>query len=67
MIGVTGLSWAVFTAVSYIEVRKKIDEAVDAGQDPYELKVEKRPGQPVKTQRKKPTQKGKSKKERKKR
>ena len=46
---------------------RKIDEAVDAGQDPYELKVEKRPVQPVKTQRKKPTQKGKSKKERKKR
>ncbi|KAL3142332.1 hypothetical protein ABBQ38_002672 [Trebouxia sp. C0009 RCD-2024] len=36
-IGVVGLAWATFTGVSYFEVRKKIDEAVEAGKDPYEL------------------------------
>lgn len=36
-IGVVGLAWATFTGVSYFEVRKKIDEAVEAGEDPYEL------------------------------
>lgn len=61
-IGFVGLAWATFTGVSYIEVRKKIDEAVEAGQDPYELKVDKR-----QVRRAKPAKKAKSKKERSKR
>ncbi|DBB10910.1 hypothetical protein WJX82_010240 [Trebouxia sp. C0006] len=59
LIGVVGLAWATFTGVSYFKVRKKIDEAVDAGEDPYELKVDRK-----KVRRAKPIKKAKSKKER---
>lgn len=62
LIGVVGLAWATFTGVSYIEVRKKIDEAVEAGQDPYELKTDRK-----QVRRAKPVKKAKSKKERSKR
>lgn len=35
------LAWGTFTAVSYMEVKKKIDEAAASGDDVYMLKVEK--------------------------
>jgi hypothetical protein len=38
--GIAGLTFASFTAVSYLEVKKRIDEQISAGEDPYELRVE---------------------------
>ncbi|EFN56359.1 expressed protein [Chlorella variabilis] len=40
--GIAGLTFASFTAVSYLEVKKRIDEQTAAGEDPYELQVERR-------------------------
>lgn len=48
--GIAGLTFATFVGVSYLEVRDKINQQIIAGEDPYELKVEKK-------QRKKPAQK----------
>lgn len=35
------LAWGTFTAVSYMEVKKKIDEQAASGDDVYMLKVDK--------------------------
>eukprot|EP00891_Asterochloris_glomerata_P009895 jgi/Astpho2/9895/Aster-x1617 len=58
--GIAGLTWATFTAVSYFEVKKKIDEQIAQGSEPYELKIEQK-------QRQQPAGKkqGKKKKQRK--
>lgn len=56
------MSWATFTAVSYLEVKRKIDEAVDSGETPYELKTEQKA-----VRRPKPVKKALSKKQRSKR
>jgi len=58
-IGAVGLSWATFTGVSYLEVKRKIDEAVDLGDQPYELKTEQKA-----VRRPKPVKKALSKKDR---
>ncbi|KAI3426238.1 hypothetical protein D9Q98_008614 [Chlorella vulgaris] len=46
--GIAGLTFASFTAVSYFEVKRKIDEQIARGEDPYELRVEKRAQPPRK-------------------
>jgi hypothetical protein len=43
--GIAGLSFASFVGISYLEVRRKIEEQLQAGEDPYELKVDKKPQQ----------------------
>ncbi|KAL4438202.1 hypothetical protein ABPG77_010563 [Micractinium sp. CCAP 211/92] len=40
--GIAGLTFLSFTAVSYLEVKRKIDEQIARGEDPYELQVQKR-------------------------
>jgi hypothetical protein len=40
--GIAGLTFASFTAVSFLEVRRKIEDQIAAGEDPYELRVEPR-------------------------
>lgn len=44
--GIAGLTFLSFVGVSYVEVRRKIDEQIARGEDPYELKVEKRQTRP---------------------
>ena len=56
-LGVLGAGVA-FVAVSFSEVRNKINEQIIAGEDPYELKVEKK-------ERKQPKQKSNNKQRRK--
>ena len=46
--GIAGLTFASFTAVSYLEVKRKIEGQLAAGEDPYELRVEPRVQPPVK-------------------
>ena len=46
--GIAGLTFASFTAVSYLEVKRKIEGQLAAGEDPYELRVEPRAQPPVK-------------------
>ena len=46
--GIAGATFAAFTAVSYLEVKRKIDEQIARGEDPYELRVEKREPPPQK-------------------
>ena len=53
--GIAGLSFASFVGISYLEVRRKIEEQLQAGEDPYELKVDKKPQQ--QRQRAQPPQK----------
>ena len=40
--GIAGLTFASFTAVSFFEVKRRIDEQVAAGEEPYQLRVEKK-------------------------
>jgi hypothetical protein len=48
--GIAGLSFASFVGISYLEVRRKIEEQLQAGEDPYELKVDKKPPQQQRAQ-----------------
>ena len=48
--GIAGLSFASFVGISYLEVRRKIEEQLQAGEDPYELKVDKKPQQQQRAQ-----------------
>ena len=50
VLGIIGMTAATFVGVSYFEVKSKIDQQIAAGEDPYELRVEKK-------ERKKPAQK----------
>jgi len=52
IIGFAAASVATFITVSYLEVKEKINNQAIAGEDPYELQIEK--------QRKKPAQKKKN-------
>lgn len=42
VIGFAAASIAVFVGVSYIELQSKIQQQIQSGETPYELKVEKR-------------------------
>jgi len=46
--GIAGATFAAFTAVSYFEVKRKIDEQIASGEEPYQLRVEQRAQPPVK-------------------
>ena len=46
--GIAGLTFASFVGVSYLEVKRKIDDQLARGEDPYELRVEARPQPPRK-------------------
>ena len=48
MAGIAGLTFLSFTAVSYLEVKNKIDEQLARGEDPYQLRVEQRQKPPAK-------------------
>ena len=42
VIGFAAASFAVFVGVSYIELQSKIQRQIETGEEPYQLKVEKR-------------------------
>lgn len=46
--GIAGLTFASFTAVSFLEVRRKIEDQLAAGEEPYQLRVEPRKQPPRK-------------------
>lgn len=54
--GILGVTYATFTAVSYQEVKRKIDEQVARGEDPYQLKTEDSTGKRAKPVQKKKKQ-----------
>ena len=39
-LGLAAATWGTFVAVSYLEVKNKIDSQIASGEDPYELQVE---------------------------
>lgn len=45
VVGIAGLTFLTFAVVSFTEMRRKIDEQVSRGEDPYELQVDKVPPQ----------------------